>query len=70
MDFGTLKENLKNLDDADLFEVLDMVSEEVKCRNNLISPPISDLKNKPVEQNVKDFLSCLANLGVAVKSQE
>ncbi len=70
MDLELLRESLKTLDDVNLFNVLDIVSEEVKRRNNLLSPPISDLKNKSAEQNVKEFLSCLADLGIAVKNQE
>lgn len=70
MDIESLKESLQTLSDTDLFKILDVVSEEVKRRNQLISPPISDIRNKPVEQNVKDFLTCLADLGIAVKTQK
>ena len=70
MNFESLKASLQTLGDSDLFKILDAVSEEVKRRNQLMGPPISNIRNKPVEQNVKDFLTCLADLGIAVKGQK
>ena len=70
MNFESLKESLQTLGDTDLFKVLDAVSEEVKRRNQLMGPSVSDIRNKPVEQNVKNFLTCLADLGIAVKESK
>ena len=69
MDFETIEQNLQSLSDGDLLKLLDSVSEEVKRRNRLMGPSVSDIRNKSVEQNVKDFLTCLADLGIAVKNK-
>jgi hypothetical protein len=68
MDIETVKNELKSLSDDDLFTLLDAVSEEVKRRNEILSPSISDIRKNSVEDNVKNVLVALGELGL--KSQK
>ncbi len=61
MDFKINEKNIQNLSDDELFSLLDQTSEEVKRRNNMISPPISDIRSKTPEENVKTVLSALSS---------
>lgn len=60
------KNQIQNLNDNDLFELLDLVSGEVKRRNGLAFPNVADIHNQSVEENVKMVLEALSNLGVKV----
>ncbi len=64
-----LKKPLSEIDDKTLFELLDNVSGEVKRRNGLIGPPVSNIRDQPLEKTVASFLEALANLGVKPKSK-
>lgn len=61
-----IKNQVQNLNDEELFELLDLVSGEVKRRNGLAFPNVADIHNQSVEQNVKMVLDALSNLGVKV----
>lgn len=52
---------LSQLSDSDLFELLEQVSDEVKRRNGLLSPP-TDQSNQSVEKSLKLFLESLSGL--------
>lgn len=62
-----LKKPLTEMTDDELFLVLDSASEEMKRRNGLLGPSITDVKNQPVEQTMETFLTALADLGVHIK---
>lgn len=62
MDVDAVLAGLKDLSDDDLFKVLDGASEEMKRRNGLLGPSISNVKNNSVEQNVGLVLDALAGL--------
>lgn len=55
-------DSLKELSDDDLFELLDATSEEVKRRNGMMGPSVSDIRSNTVEQNVGLVLQALANV--------
>ncbi len=58
------------LTDDELFLVLDEVSEELKRRNNILMPPISDIKNQDAHKTASDFVEALAALGIQVKNSK
>lgn len=60
------KTKIQSLGDNELFELLDLVSDEVKRRNGLAFPNVADIHNQSVEQNVKMVLDALSQLGVKV----
>lgn len=62
MDVSAVLSELKDLSDDDLFKVLDGASEEMKRRNGLLGPSISNIKNNSVEQNVSLVLDALAGV--------
>lgn len=62
MDVNAVVAELRDLSDDDLFKVLDGASEEMKRRNGLLGPSISNIKNNSVEQNVSLVLEALANV--------
>lgn len=64
-----LKKPLSEMTDDELFSVLDAASEEMKRRNGLLGPSVTDIKNQPVEQTVESFLGALAQLGIHVKKK-
>lgn len=62
MDVNAVLAELKDLSDDDLFKILDGASEEMKRRNGLLGPSISNIKNNSVEQNVSLVLDALAGV--------
>ncbi len=64
-----LKKSLESLNDSDLFSILDAVSDEVKRRNSLLGPSVTDIKNQPIEKSVNSFLEALADIGIKIKSK-
>lgn len=62
MDIDAVLAGMKDLSDDDLFKVLDGASEEMKRRNGLLGPSISNIKNNSVEQNVSLVLDALAGV--------
>ena len=64
----TLKRPLKELNDKELFDLLDATSDEVKRRNGLLGPSIIDLQNQPVEKTIGSVLEALADLGLRMKN--
>ena len=57
------------MSDDELFALLDAASEEVKRRNGLLGPSVSDIRNQPVEQTMETLLGALADLGVELKKK-
>jgi hypothetical protein len=55
------KESIEQLSDSDLFDLLNLVSEELKRRNEILSPSIIDIKQKTPEENVRSVLSALSS---------
>ncbi len=65
-----VKDSLSKLSDEDVFELLDAVSEEVKRRNSLLGPSISDVRNAPIEQTAENFIEALRNLGIRLEKKD
>ena len=65
-----VKDSLPKLSDEDVFELLDAVSEEVKRRNSLLGPTVSDVRNAPVEQTAENFIEALRALGIRFEKKE
>ena len=65
-----LTKALVDMDDDELFSLLDTVSEEVKRRNNMLGPSVSDIRNQPVEQTMTTFLEALSSLGVQIRQDK
>jgi len=59
-----IHESLKEKSDKDLLELLDIVSSEVKRRNNLGGPDFASLRQNTVEQNMKIIKEALSGLGL------
>jgi hypothetical protein len=60
---------VKNLSDDDLFQLLEAASMELKHRNGLLGPTVSDVRSKSVEENVRTVIGALAKLGITVNPQ-
>ncbi len=58
-------EGLTDLEDDGVFKLLDAVSEEVKRRNGLLGPSVSDVRSNTAEKNVGLMLEALASIGKA-----
>jgi predicted nucleic acid-binding Zn-ribbon protein len=70
MKIEKLEKELQAISDEDLFAILNIISEEVKRRNNMKSPSISNIRDRSIEENVKAVLSALANFGIGFKKNE
>lgn len=64
-----LKKPLSSLSDDEVFDLLNSVSEEVKRRNGLMGPTVTDVKGQPLEKTVGAFLGALADFGVQFKNK-
>lgn len=62
-----LRTRLQGMQDEELMELLDAVSEEVKRRNDLTGLGIPDVRSQSVEQNVAMVLEALADMGARVR---
>ncbi len=62
MDVREIVAQLKDVTDEELFILLDGASEEMKRRNGLLGPSISNIRNNPVEKNVEMVLDALAGV--------
>jgi hypothetical protein len=67
MDFEVFKKSLLELNDAQVLEVLDIVSSEVKRRNQMGGPDFASLRANTVEQNMKIVMDALSGLGIKIK---
>lgn len=66
---GILNKPIKSLSDQELFDLLEATSEEMKRRNGLLGPSVSDIRNKPVEEMMKVFLDALSGVGIEVRGK-
>jgi hypothetical protein len=62
MDVRAIVADLKSLSDDDLFLLLDGASEEVKRRNGLLGPSISQVRSNSVEENVRLVVDAIASV--------
>lgn len=65
-----LKEFIEKLNDEDLFDVLEFVSDEVRRRNSMIGPDIGDIRSATTEENVTMIMEALGELGVRMRNNE
>lgn len=61
------KMNFENVNDSDLLDMLNQVSDEVKRRNNLAGPDFASMRQNTVEQNMKIIRDALGGLGINLK---
>jgi len=54
-----IKEKLKDLSDADLLSLLDVISEEIKNRNTILGPPSSRIRKDNIEKGLKAILEAM-----------
>jgi len=62
MDVRAILAEMKDLSDDDLFLLLDGASEEMKRRNGLLGPSISQVRSNSVEENVKLVIDAVAGV--------
>jgi hypothetical protein len=62
MDVREIVVGLKSLSDEELFTLLDGASEEVKRRNGMLGPSISQVRSNSVGENVKLVVDALASV--------
>jgi hypothetical protein len=62
MDVRAIVEGLKSLSDEELFLLLDGTSEEVKRRNGMLGPSISQVRSNSVGENVKLVVDAIASV--------
>lgn len=67
MDVEAFKKSLTDLNDAQVLEILDVVSTEVKKRNQMGGPDFASLRANTVEQNMKVIMDALSGLGIKIK---
>ena len=60
---STIKKKIQEISDEDLFELLDCASEELKRRNGLIMPGVTDIRNQSPQANLKMVIDALSNFG-------
>jgi hypothetical protein len=58
-----IRAKLREVPDPELLDLLDAVSEELKRRNEILGPSVSEVKTKTPEENLKTLLTALAELG-------
>lgn len=64
------REKLSKLSDADLIDVLDAVSEEVKKRNNISGLGLKSISENSFEENTKIIMEAIKNLGIEIKNRQ
>lgn len=58
---------VKDISDDELFELLECASDELKRRNGLLIPGVSDIRSQSPEANLKLVMEALAKMGAQVK---
>jgi hypothetical protein len=62
MDVRAIVAEMKSLSDDDLFALLDGASEEVKRRNGMLGPSISQVRSNSVGENVKLVVDAITSV--------
>jgi hypothetical protein len=65
-----IKSKIQEINDDELFELLDCASEELKRRNGLLMPSIPDIRNKSPQANLQMVIEALAGMGVKANTTE
>lgn len=62
-----IRARLREMPEAELLDLLDAVSDEVRRRNEIGADPEDDVRLKSPEQNLATVLQALAELGAGIK---
>ena len=62
-----IKSIVKDISDDELFELLECASDELKRRNGLLIPGVSEIRKQSPEANLTMLIEALAKAGSQIK---